>query len=104
MVEKKGTGFFKGDEPSPEKLPIPFLYPFASDGSLLLSINGSVILSGEIQLNRTRTKNLECISLPCSRYLWLKTYSRPCPVECGVLLKPCFVFEEDGRPFALGFF
>lgn len=58
--------------------------------------------SGVIQLDRP--KNLERVSLPSSGYLWLRTYSRPCAVERGVLSEACLVFEEDSRPFAFGFF
>ena len=58
--------------------------------------------SGVIQLDRP--KNLECVSLSGSRYLRLRPYSRPCAIERGVLPEACFVFEEDGCPFVVGFF
>lgn len=49
-------------------------------------------------------KNLESVSLAGSRYFWLRTYPRPCAVECGVLPEARFVFVKDGCPFVFGFF
>ena len=49
-------------------------------------------------------KYLQGISLSCGGDLWLRAPARPCLVERGVLAEAGFVFEEDGRLFALGFF
>ena len=46
---------------------------------------------------------LQGVSLPRGGDLWLRTPPRPGLVERGVLAKAGFVFEEDGRLFALGF-
>lgn len=58
--------------------------------------------SGTIQFDCT--EYFERISLPHSRYFWLRTYPRPCSIEGWVLPEARFVFEEDGRSFAFGFF
>lgn len=55
-----------------------------------------------IQLDRP--ENLERVSLSCCRYLGLGTYPRPRAIEGGILPEARFVFEEDSRSFALGFF
>ena len=55
-----------------------------------------------VQLDRA--EYLERISLPRSWDLRLRTYSRPCLMERRVLPEAGFVFEEDSRPFAPGFF
>ena len=49
-------------------------------------------------------KYLQGVSLSCGGDLWLRTPARPGLVERGVLAEAGFVFEEDGRLFALGFF
>ena len=49
-------------------------------------------------------KYFQSVSLSCGRDLWLRTSARPGLVERGVLAEAGFVFEEDGRPFAFGFF
>lgn len=49
-------------------------------------------------------ENLEGVPLAGSRYFWLKSYARPCAVECGILSEARLVFEEDRCPFMLGFF
>ena len=49
-------------------------------------------------------KYLQGISLSCGRDLWLTASARPRLVERGVLAEAGFVFEEDGRLFAFGFF
>jgi len=49
-------------------------------------------------------KYFQGISLSYGRDLWLRPSARPRLVERGVLAKAGFVFEEDGRLFALGFF
>lgn len=49
-------------------------------------------------------ENLEGVSLAGSRYFWLKSYARPCTVECRVLSEARLVFEEDGCRFVVGFF
>ena len=49
-------------------------------------------------------KYLQGVSLSCGGDLWLRAPARPGLVECGVLAEAGFVFEEDGRLFALGFF
>lgn len=49
-------------------------------------------------------KYLQGVSLSCGGDLWLRAPARPGLVERGVLAEAGFVFEEDGRPFALGFF
>ena len=49
-------------------------------------------------------KYLQGVSLSCGGDLWLRAPARPGLVERGVLAEAGFVFEEDGRPFPLGFF
>ena len=49
-------------------------------------------------------KYFQGISLSCGRDLWLRASARPRLVERGVLAEAGFVFEEDGRLFAFGFF
>ena len=49
-------------------------------------------------------KYLQGVSLSCGRDLWLRASARPGLVERGVLAEAGFVFEEDNRFFALGFF
>ena len=49
-------------------------------------------------------KYLQGVSLSGGGDLWLRAPPRPGLVERGVLAKAGFVFEEDGRLFALGFF
>ena len=50
------------------------------------------------------TKYFQGVSLSCGRDLWLRASARPRLVERGVLAKAGFVFEEDDRLFAFGFF
>ena len=50
------------------------------------------------------TKYLQGVSLSCGGDLWLRAAARPGLVERGVLAEAGFVFEENGRLFALGFF
>jgi hypothetical protein len=49
-------------------------------------------------------KYFQGVSLPRGGDLWLRASARPCLVERRVLAEAGFVFEEDGRLFALGFF
>lgn len=49
-------------------------------------------------------KYFQGVSLSCRRDLWLRASARPRLVERGVLAKAGFVFEEDDRLFAFGFF
>lgn len=49
-------------------------------------------------------KYFQGVSLPCGRDLWLRAPARPRLVERRVLAEAGFVFEEDERLFALGFF
>ena len=49
-------------------------------------------------------KYLQGVSLSCGGDLRLRTPARPSLVERGVLAEAGFVFEENGRLFALGFF
>ncbi len=49
-------------------------------------------------------KYFQGISLSRGRDLRLRASARPGLVEGGVLAEAGFVFEEDGRLFALGFF
>ena len=49
-------------------------------------------------------KDLQGVSLSGGGDLRLRAAPRPSPVERGVLAEAGFVFEEDGRCFALGFF
>lgn len=49
-------------------------------------------------------KYFQGVSLPCGGDLWLTASARPGLMERGVLAEAGFVFEEDGRLFALGFF
>ena len=49
-------------------------------------------------------KYFQGVSLSCGGDLWLRAPARPGLVERGVLAEAGFVFEEDGRLFALGFF
>lgn len=49
-------------------------------------------------------KYFQGVSLPGGRDLWLRASARPRLVERGVLAEAGFVFEEDGRLFAFGFF
>lgn len=51
-----------------------------------------------------RAKYFQGVSLPCRGDLWLRPLARPGLVESGVLPEAGFVFEEDGRRFAFGFF
>ena len=50
------------------------------------------------------TKYLQGVSLSCGGDLWLRAPARPGLVERGVLAEAGFVFEENGRLFAFGFF
>lgn len=49
-------------------------------------------------------KYFQGVSLPCRGDLRLRASARPGLVERRVLAEAGFVFEEDGRLFALGFF
>jgi len=49
-------------------------------------------------------KYFQGVSLSGSGDLWLRAPARPGLVERGVLAETGFVFEENGRLFALGFF
>ena len=49
-------------------------------------------------------KYFQGVSLPRGGDLWLRASARPRLVERGVLAKAGFVFEEDSRLFAFGFF
>ena len=49
-------------------------------------------------------KYFQGVSLPCGGDLWLRASARPGLVERRVLAEADFVFEEDRRFFALGFF
>ncbi len=58
--------------------------------------------TGAVQLYGA--ENLEGVSLASGRYFWLRSYARPCAVECRVLSETRLVFEENDRPFVFGFF
>jgi hypothetical protein len=49
-------------------------------------------------------KDLQGVSLSGGADLRLRASPRPSPIERAVLAVAGFVFEEDGRFFALGFF
>jgi len=49
-------------------------------------------------------KYLQGVSLSCGGDLWLRAPARPGLVERGILAEARFVFEENDRFFALGFF
>lgn len=58
--------------------------------------------SGTVQLDCS--ENLERVPLSRGWDFRLRTYPCPCPIEGRVLAEAGFVFEEDRRPFAPGFF
>jgi hypothetical protein len=49
-------------------------------------------------------KYFQGIFLASGGDFWLASYPGPGLIEGGVLPEAGFVFEEKGRPFALGFF
>ena len=66
--------------------------------------NGLEVVKEPSTVEFDGAKYLQGVSLSRGGDLWLRASARPGLVERGVLAKARFVFEEDGRRFALGFF
>lgn len=66
--------------------------------------NGLEVIKEASAVQFDGAKYLQGVSLSRGGDLWLRAPARPGLVERGVLAEAGFVFEENGRLFALGFF